>query len=322
MTQQIGDSELLDTWAANGGVSEPDSSKIDVGWQSGERPSFQVMNWLQNLYAQKLNHILQNGIPAWNSTTQYEVGNVAINSGLAYRCITQNTNSAPPSANWAQLVPDGLKNTATNRDPLATDDNTQGYEVFSRWVNTSTGESWVLLNAATGAANWDNTTLTIDDLGSAALQESSAFATAAQGALADSALQPGSVPVATEAQAKAATAGNLLDADVARFSPFAIAAYLHYNQVTDTVLASNNISSVTDVATTEYRANFTNNMATANFAAVPGVGQQGAQSGQAIDIPNIKSRNTSSVTIKVKDTNGNSQNDLIDNNLIVAGVLA
>lgn len=54
-------------------------------------------------------------------------------------------------------------------DPGANDDSSAGYEVLSRWVNTSTGELWVCLDATAGSAVWDKSTLTLDELGSAAL---------------------------------------------------------------------------------------------------------------------------------------------------------
>lgn len=193
MTQEIGDSKLLDSWAANGGLSEPDLSKIDVGFQSGERPIFQHMNWLQNLFCNKLNHILSKGIPLWNSETTYAINAFAVYNGVVYKATVENTDDQPPSANWTLLVPPQIKNTAAASDPTVNDDNTEGYEVFSRWVNTSSGESFILLDASTGAAIWETTTLTLDDLGTAALNNTGDFATAAQGALADSALQPGDI---------------------------------------------------------------------------------------------------------------------------------
>jgi hypothetical protein len=37
----------------------------------------------------------------WNSVTAYVVGQSVIQNGVSYRCIVANTNSVPPSANWA-----------------------------------------------------------------------------------------------------------------------------------------------------------------------------------------------------------------------------
>jgi hypothetical protein len=64
----------------------------------------------------------------------------------------------------------GVKNNpSATTDPTVNDDETQDYKPFSRWVNTSTGEIWICLDATTGAAVWQKASLTIDELGSAAL---------------------------------------------------------------------------------------------------------------------------------------------------------
>lgn len=39
-------------------------------------------------------------------------------------------------------------------DPVGSNDNTQGYLVGSRWINTSTGSVFVCVDASTGAAIW------------------------------------------------------------------------------------------------------------------------------------------------------------------------
>lgn len=64
-----------------------------------------------------------------------------------------------------------LNNLAATTDPGASDDSTQGYQVLSRWVNTSTKELWLCLDATEGAAEWAQSTLTLDELGSAALAD-------------------------------------------------------------------------------------------------------------------------------------------------------
>lgn len=83
-----------------------------------------------------------------------------------------------------------LHNRSAVTDPTATDDTTEGYSVGSKWYNQITEETFECLDASSGAAVWVPTSLTLDDLGSAALSDASDFATAAQGATADSALQP------------------------------------------------------------------------------------------------------------------------------------
>ena len=62
--------------------------------------------------------------------------------------------------------------TATS-NPGAANDNTQGYSALSKWLNTSTGEVWICVSAATGAAEWSQTTVDADDLGNLAFENGS-----------------------------------------------------------------------------------------------------------------------------------------------------
>jgi len=69
-----------------------------------------------------------------------------------------------------------IKNNLTaTADPLVTDDGTKGYDVTSLWVNASSTEMFKCFDTATGAADWEKTTLTIDDLGTMAVQNSNAI---------------------------------------------------------------------------------------------------------------------------------------------------
>ena len=74
--------------------------------------------------------------------------------------------------------------------PGATNDSAEGYSVGSKWYNSVTKETYVCSDATEGAAVWDDATVTADELGSAAFSDTEDFATAAQGDLADSSLQP------------------------------------------------------------------------------------------------------------------------------------
>lgn len=69
-------------------------------------------------------------------------------------------------ARYERLVKHNLSAT---RDPGPEDDVSEGYSVLSRWVNTTTKESFLALDVMGGAAVWQQTTLTIDELGTAAL---------------------------------------------------------------------------------------------------------------------------------------------------------
>lgn len=59
-------------------------------------------------------------------------------------------------------------NLTATTNPAATNDSSQGYSVLSRWVNTATKELWLALDVTPGAANWQQVTLSADELGSAA----------------------------------------------------------------------------------------------------------------------------------------------------------
>lgn len=97
MTQSIGTNDLIDVWAATGTKVEPDSTKKDAGWTSGERPAYQYMNFLQNLLGAQINYLMRTGIPAWNTDTTYEIGDVVYSAGGIYIALTQNSASTPAS---------------------------------------------------------------------------------------------------------------------------------------------------------------------------------------------------------------------------------
>ena len=110
MTKEIGTSALLDTWGSSvvpGYASEkiPDLSKITQGWQLGERPPHEFMNWIQNQFGQKLNHVLSRGVADWNADTLYLVGSLVRHDGRVWMSFVENSNSEPGSgnANWSAL---------------------------------------------------------------------------------------------------------------------------------------------------------------------------------------------------------------------------
>ncbi|ROZ86903.1 hypothetical protein EF096_01970 [Pseudomonas neustonica] len=70
-------------------------------------------------------------------------------------------------------------NLSASVPPTVDNDETEGYAPRSRWFDILARESYLCLSAATGAAVWVQTSLTLDELGSAALQDVSAFATSA-----------------------------------------------------------------------------------------------------------------------------------------------
>jgi len=51
-----------------------------------------------------------------------------------------------------------VDNLAANTEPGVSNDNTEGYGVDSRWIDTTAGEAYVCLDASTGAAVWGHIT--------------------------------------------------------------------------------------------------------------------------------------------------------------------
>ncbi len=69
----------------------------------------------------------------------------------------------------AVYEPKRQHNFSATSAPTANDDSNAGYQVLSKWVDINTSEIYVCIDATAGAAVWDTVTLSIDDLGSAAL---------------------------------------------------------------------------------------------------------------------------------------------------------
>jgi len=100
MTKTVEDNGLVDVWAEDGAVQAPDSSKINIGWLSGERPAFQSVNWFFNLVQKSLNYLRRRGVPDWSSDITYEAGDVVNSAGVLYVALEQSTDSEPPSSDW------------------------------------------------------------------------------------------------------------------------------------------------------------------------------------------------------------------------------
>lgn len=105
MTKQFGTSDLIDTFAATGNVVEPSGAKKDLGWELGEQPPHEYMNWVLRILGRTLNYILRAGVPAWNSTTPYTAGDVSKYNGEIYRAVNPSTNSLPTTADWIKIAP-------------------------------------------------------------------------------------------------------------------------------------------------------------------------------------------------------------------------
>lgn len=64
-----------------------------------------------NTAEMSIQRLPMNIIPDWNSATAYVVGNKVYYNGVTYLCATNNTNSAPPNANWTTSDQDSTEYT-------------------------------------------------------------------------------------------------------------------------------------------------------------------------------------------------------------------
>ena len=106
MTQTIGTSNLIDTWADGGAIEVPSDVKKNIGWEPGEQPPAEFMNWLQNTFGSKINHLLKNGLPLWNGTTPWDAGAFVQHDGQGWQALNNNANSAPSDGNldWTRIA--------------------------------------------------------------------------------------------------------------------------------------------------------------------------------------------------------------------------
>jgi hypothetical protein len=103
-----------------------------------------------------------------------------------------NVNAAieddPSATRLALEIP--IDNFVATTAPTNNDDSGDGYSVGSKWYDSVAQEAYLCVDSTLGSAVWILTTLTADDLGTAAFTDSTDYATAAQGGLADTAVQP------------------------------------------------------------------------------------------------------------------------------------
>jgi hypothetical protein len=167
MTQEIGTSELLDTWASTGTIVAPDISKVAQGWALGERPAHEFMNWVLNELGQKANHSLSRGVANWNNTTEFTAGAVVNHSGAAWLAVATNTNSEPSdaNANWLRLLKRTDPVTLLSASPALR--VTYGGTANAITLTTGAGFSGTIptgleLRFLAGAANTGDTTIAVD----------------------------------------------------------------------------------------------------------------------------------------------------------------
>ena len=157
MAQEIADSKLLDTWGSGGAKIEPDITKIIEGWQLGEQPPHEYMNWLQNTFGSKLNHILKNGIAEWNDETEYLSGASVQHNGNVWLCKATNTNSVPTdtNANWKRIITVESLTTVLGEYVALTGNQTiAGVKTFSSTIQASiSGNSETVTNGVYTTGN-------------------------------------------------------------------------------------------------------------------------------------------------------------------------
>jgi len=124
---------------------------------------------------------IHNGDASWSSGTAGDVlayidGTLRAytpDDGWMAKCLDEEEwlEYSTTAGDWITFA-SVLHNDTATTDPAPTDDSTAGYSAGSRWYNTNTGELWRCVDATAGAAVWVKTTLTLDELGSAATKDS------------------------------------------------------------------------------------------------------------------------------------------------------
>lgn len=111
MAKTIGTSNLTEVWGserlAQGApeLTTPILADQRKGFVTGTAISNDA-TWVMNVLGSKINHVLQNGIPLWNSETTYAVNNYVNHAGRIWRAVNATTNSTPSlaNANWETVV--------------------------------------------------------------------------------------------------------------------------------------------------------------------------------------------------------------------------
>lgn len=90
--------------------------------------------------------------------------------GVSFADLTGSPeDNAALAAALAGKADEVQNNLSATSPPTVGNDSSEGYEPLSRWFDVSAPESYLCLDATEGAAVWVQTSLTLDELGSAAL---------------------------------------------------------------------------------------------------------------------------------------------------------
>lgn len=126
--------------------------------------------------------VVASEVIGWNSAgdnlTTYSFSDISSTLDTVFTGLTSGDYLKYDGNVWTNIDSTQLKNDLSIKksntsasNPTVNDDDTQGYEPFSEWLNTSTTEKWVCLDNSTGAAVWEQGTLDSSDLGSAAIAD-------------------------------------------------------------------------------------------------------------------------------------------------------
>jgi len=170
LTNNVGTLQALPAW---------ENGWNDITLTGSRLPCLEEDQAINYVVTSQIAYILQRGIPEYDATTTYFQNCVAIESGTVklYKSLTADNvgNALSDPVNWQLLVDfDAIvtppfNNYAATTDPTVNDDSGDGYSPGSIWYNsTGTGEAFLCTDATVGAAKWIKTTLTVDELGSAA----------------------------------------------------------------------------------------------------------------------------------------------------------
>ena len=84
-------------WGSTGTVSTPTNGKIQQGWVV-EKPTFAYWNFIENRQDQAISYLMQQGIPEWVETIEYQSGSSFVTyNGNIYVSIQTGTNKNPAS---------------------------------------------------------------------------------------------------------------------------------------------------------------------------------------------------------------------------------
>jgi len=113
---------------------------------------------------------IDNTLPKYNLNGTAAPGN-SQNSGAGYSVNSLWYNSTSrdlyvctavtaTTASWTLVSQEYKSNFTATSDPLTSNDSTQGYEIGSSWVNTTTKQMFFCTDATSGNATWKNVSLT------------------------------------------------------------------------------------------------------------------------------------------------------------------